>query len=69
MTDSWFAPSEDSLLRSNKKGLIFDCLKLAAPHCSYETDSQAKSGYLGDIHGCFWALTGTPGLTNGGFTP
>ena len=49
--------------------MIFDGLKRAVPLCSCEKDDHAKPGYLGDIHVCFWALRGPPGVTDGVFAP
>ena len=49
--------------------MIFDGLKGAVPLCTCERDGQAKSDYLGDIHGCFWAVRGPPGMTDRGFAP
>ena len=49
--------------------MIFDGLKGAVPLSTFEKDGQAKYDYLGDIHGCFWAVRGPPGVTDRGFAP
>ena len=49
--------------------MIFDDLKGAVPLCTCERDGQAKSYYLGDIHGCFWAVRGPSGVMDRRFAP